>query len=639
MLDSFGETRLSSTGDGPGPLRIWPFVVIVVLVFSTFFGRLFQLQVLEYEDAMSQKVANYVRTVRLEAQRGVFVDREGRTIAASRPAYGVDLIPHEMRSSWRVYSVLGAVLGRDPEELATRVGKPTGRRRFQPVSLSRDLSLEERARLAAHRYALPGVELYQKPIRDYVYGRMAAQLLGTIGEIGPRELARPEFEDYRSGETVGKTGLEAMHEAHLRGRAGGVNLVVDVAGREIEEIDRIEPVPGGRVVLTLDLDLQRAAEEAFVAADPEAPDPMGALIALDPHDGDVLAMVSKPAYDANAFAGAVDRETWRALNQDEWRPLRNRAIAGVYPPGSTYKAIVAAAGLAEGIVDETTVVPCPGHYRLGRRVYRCWKRGGHGPVDLEAALMSSCDVYFYELGRKLGVEALARHARRFGLGSPTGIRLGGEVGALVPTPEWKERTRGEPWIEGETISLSIGQGANLATPIQLAVAYSVIANGGHLIRPRLVLRRETWDGELVEESAPEIRERDVLAPAILEVVKRGLTRVVMDPAGTGGRARVPGISVAGKSGTTQVVSLDRVEGLEPEEIPIRYRDHALFVAFAPTESPEIVVAAVVEHANGGGGAVAAPMVQKVLARYFEKREGGVPTRLAGPGSVPAGASR
>jgi penicillin-binding protein 2 len=631
MLDPMGETRLSHTGDGPGPLRLWPIALVIVVIFALFVVRLFQLQILQYEDFVDRKVANYVRTVRLEAQRGEIVDREGRTIAASRPAYGVDVIPHEVRNPWRMYSVLAAVLEDDPEALAEKVGRPTGRRRFQPITLSRDLSHEARARLAAHRYAMPGVELYQKPLREYVYGSLGAQLLGTIGEIGKRELEEPAFKDYRSGETIGKTGLEAANEAHLRGHAGGVNLVVDVAGREIDEIDRIEPMPGGRLVLTLDLDLQQVAEQAFRVEDPEnpeEPDRMGALVALDPRSGDVLAMVSSPSYDANAFAGGVDRNTWRVLNQDEWRPLRNRAIAGVYPPGSTYKAFVAAAGLAEGIIDQTTVVACPGFFRLGRRIYRCWKRGGHGPVDLESALMGSCDVYFYELGRQLGVETLARYARRFGLGRPTDIQMGGEVGGLVPTPEWKERVHGERWIEGETISLSIGQGANLVTPLQLAVAYGVIANGGDLVQPRLVLRRETWDGQPVEEIPPVVLERGVIAPSILEMVTRGLERVVMDPKGTGTRARVPGITVAGKSGTTQVVSLSLTEDLEPEEVPIRYRDHALFVAFAPVESPEIVVAAVADHAGQGGGAVGAPMVQKVLARYFEKKERRVPTQIA-----------
>jgi penicillin-binding protein 2 len=628
MNDPLGEARLSHMGDGPVQVRLWPLVAIVAAIFVLFVVRLFQLQILEGEALASRSQANYVRTVRLEAQRGEIVDREGRMLAASRPAYGIDLIPNEIRNRWRTYSVLGAVLGRDPLEIDSEVGQPRGRRRFQPISLSKDLAPDERAQIAAHRYAMPGVELYQKPLREYVYHDLAAQLLGTIGEIGTVELERDAFSGYRSGETIGKTGIEAQSESHLRGHAGGVNLIVDVAGREIDEIDRVEPTPGGRLVLTIDLDLQQAAETAFLSEDPEQPNLMGALVALDPKNGDILAMVSAPSYDANVFAGGVDRESWRVLNEDEWRPLRNRAIAGVYPPGSTYKAFVAAAGLAEGLIDATTVVHCPGYFRLGRRVYRCWKRGGHGSVDLEEALMGSCDVYFYELGKNLGVDTLARFARMFGLGSPTGIDLAGEVGGLVPTPEWKERVRGERWIDGETISLSIGQGANLVTPLQLAVSYAAIANGGTLIEPRLVLRRETWDGEVVEVVEPKIVREDIIAPAILEMVTRGLERVVMDPQGTGRRARVPGISVAGKSGTTQVVSLDLVEGLEPEEIPIRYRDHALFAAFAPVESPEIVVVAVAEHAGGGGGAVAAPMVQKVMAAYFEKKEQRVPSQLA-----------
>jgi len=628
MNDLFGDTRLSHSGEGPGQIRLWPLAMIVVAIFLVFVIRLFQLQILEGEALASRSQANYVRTVRLEAQRGAIVDREGRTIAASRPAYGVDLIPNEIRNPWRTYSVLGAILGEDPKEISERVGQPTGRRRFQPVNLSKDLPFEARAQVAAHRYAMPGVELYRKPLRDYVYGNLAAQLLGTIGEIDPKELASSGYTGYRSGETIGKTGLEATNERHLRGRAGGVNLVVDVAGREIDEIDRLEPTPGGRLVLSIDLDLQQVAEQAFVTPDPEAPDLMGALVALDPRNGDVFALVSAPSYDANVFAGGIDRASWRVLNNDEWRPLRNRAIAGVYPPGSTYKAIVAAAGLAEGVIDATTVVPCPGYFRLGRRTYRCWKRGGHGPVNLEQALAGSCDVYFYELGKTLGVDTLARYARLFGLGRPTGLPIRGEVGGLVPTPEWKMRTRNEPWIGGETISLSIGQGANLTTPIQLAVAYSVIANGGEVVQPRIVLRRETWDGIVLEEFDPVVRERGVIAQPILDLVARGLQTVVMDPTGTGRRARVPGINVAGKSGTTQVVSLDLVEGLEPEEIPLKYRDHALFVAFAPVEVPEFVVGAIAEHAGGGGGAVAAPMAQKVLAEYFRKKEGRVPSQVA-----------
>lgn len=628
MSEPLGRGRLSNSGDGPGDIRLWPLVFVVLALFTLFIGRLFQLQILEGEYLASRSQANYVRTVQLDAPRGMIVDRDGRAIAASRPAYHVDVMPNEIQNPWRTYSVLGAILARDPGELSEKVGRPKGRLRFQPVSLSNDLSFEERAQVAEHRFALPGVEFYMRPQREYVYGDLAAQLIGTIGEIDAAELDREEFSDYRSGETIGKTGIEASFETHLRGRDGGVNRIVDVAGREIEELDRIEPTPGGRVVLAMDLDLQRAAEEAFLTGDPAMPRRMGAIVALDPNNGDVLAMVSSPNYDANAFSGAISREIWRALNADEWHPMRNRAIAGGYPPGSTYKAFVAAAGLAEKAITPATTAHCSGFYRLGRRTYRCWKKGGHGTVDLQRALMGSCDVYFYELGRKLGVETLAKYAKLFGLGAPTGIAVRGEGTGLVPTPEWKRRVRKEAWIEGETISLSIGQGFNVVTPLQLAVAYSTIANGGNVVVPRVVLREETWDGTLVEEIPSEMRGRNVVDPAVLALVKKGLMGVVMDPGGTGRRAQVPGINVAGKSGTTQVVSLDLVKGLDPKNVPIRYRDHALFAAFAPAEAPEIVVVAIVEHAGGGGGAIAAPMTQKVMARYFSKKEGLIPTELA-----------
>lgn len=628
MSDLLGHGRLSNSGDGPGDIRLWPLVFVVLSIFTLFIGRLFQLQILEGEYLASRSKTNYVRTVQLDAPRGMIVDRDGRAIAASRPAYHVDVMPNEIQQPWRTYSVLGAILGRDPSEVSNKVGRPKGRLRFQAVSLSKDLTFEQRAMVAEHRYALPGIEFYGKPLREYVYGELAAHLLGTIGEIDPTELAREDLADYRSGETIGKTGIEASYEVHLRGRSGGVNRIVDVAGREIEELDRIEPTPGGRVVLAMDLDLQQAAEAAFLTDDPAQPRRMGAIVALNPNNGDVLAMVSSPTYDANEFAGSISREIWRALNADEWHPMRNRAVAGVYPPGSTYKAFVAAAGLSEKVITPASTSHCNGYYRLGRRTYRCWKKGGHGTVDLQRALAGSCDVYFYELGRKLGVERLARYARMFGLGEPTGIAVRGEATGLVPTPEWKRRVRREAWVEGETISLSIGQGANLVTPVQLAVAYATIANGGTVVEPRVVLRKETWDGELVEELPPVIRARNVVEPAVLELVKKGLMGVVMDPGGTGRRAQVPGINVAGKSGTTQVVSLDVVKGLAPANIPIRYRDHALFAAFAPVESPEIVVVAIVEHAGGGGGALAAPMTQKVMARYFSKKEGRVPSQLA-----------
>jgi penicillin-binding protein 2 len=620
------EARLGTGGEPPSELRIGIIALLMVLVFSLFGLRLFQLQILEGAELAGQSERNSVRTVRLEAPRGEIVDREGRVLATSRPAFRVQVIPSELQDRDETYGALGSMLEVDRSEIAGTVGRPTGRRRFQPVLIDGDLTDVEHARVETLRFALPGVMTDMQPRRHYVEGKLAAHLLGTIGEIGAKQLASERYQDYRQGETIGQFGLEARMEEHLRGRAGGRNVIVDVAGREMDVIEEVEPVPGGRVVLTLDLDLQRVAEQAFdetLGLAPEGEEPpkaMGALVALDPRNGDVLALVSRPAYDPNVFAGGITPDDWAALTGDEWNPLRNRAISGQYSPGSTYKPFVALAGLIEGKIDPETEVFCPGYFRLGRRVYRCWKRGGHGNVNLDSALAGSCDVYFYQLGVELGVDTLARYARAFGLGQRTRIALAGENEGLVPTRAWKEKARGEEWIKGETVSASIGQGFNLVTLVQLAVSYAALANGEKVFSPRLVSRLETWDGELVEEMPPARSEPIGLDPAAIARIRTALAGVVNAPGGTGRRARLPDVEVAGKTGTTQVVSLDLVKDLEPEEVPVRYRDHALFGAFAPAENPEIAVAVLVEHAGSGGGTVAAPIARAVLARFFEKRQ-------------------
>ncbi len=619
MLGGYGDDRLGSVDSPLGDGRLGLLALLIGVAFAVFLVRLFQLQILEGADLRQRSQQNSVRTLVLEAPRGAILDRDGRVLAANRPAYRVQVIPNELRTPGRTYDALGQLLEREPGELAERVGTPSGRGRFQPVELDGDMGEELLARVEAHRFAMPGVVTDMRPRRHYVEARRAAHLLGSIGEIQSTQLQQDRFGAYRAGEIVGQTGLEARLEEHLRGRAGGRNVIVDVAGREMRELDKIQPAPGGRAVLNIDLDLQRAAEAAFLSNDPEKPDSMGALVALDPRNGEVLALVSEPAYDPNDFAGGIDTDIWRGLIGDEWVPLQNRAIAGQYSPGSTFKAIVAVAGLSEGDLDPEDEVYCPGYYRLGRRTYRCWKRSGHGSVNLAQALVHSCDVYFYQLGVALGIDRISHYARVFGLGELTGIDLPGEKPGLVPTREWKERVKKEPWQKGETVSVAIGQGANLVTAAQLAVAFAVIANGGTRVQPRILKRLETWDGELVEVPAPVKKIEVGISKEVLATVSQALTAVVQEPRGTGGRARVPGVSVAGKTGTTQVVSLDLVKDLEDDEIPLRYRDHAIFAAYAPAEAAEIVVAVIVEHAGAGGGTAAAPIAQKVLATYFEKK--------------------
>jgi penicillin-binding protein 2 len=593
--------------------------VCIVVIVAVFVLRLFQLQIVEGEAFRRRSEQNSVRTIRLEAPRGDILDREGRVLATTRAAYELQVIPNGLREPKTTFAVLAQLLGTEPALLEERVGVRKGAERFQPVRLVDDLDFDRLARVETHRYALPGVVTDVQPRRHYVEGAMAAHLMGLIGEIDGDQLRERARQGYRSGDIIGQAGLEARLESHLRGRAGGRNVVVDVAGREVEVLDEVAAVPGGKAVLALDLDLQREAEAAFLDVPEGEPARMGAVVAMDVRTGDVLVMLSRPSYDPNAFAGGIDGETWNALISDEWEPLQNRAIQNHYPPGSIHKPILAAALLADGIVTTETRVYCPGYFRHGRRTYRCWKRGGHGSVGIHEALKQSCDVYFYTNGVKLGIDRLARRARAFGLGHRTGIRLPSEAPGLIPSTEWKKRRFGVVWYPGETVSASIGQGYNLYTPLQLAVAYAALANGGKVVRPRLLLRLEAQDGTVLEEFPPEVRSEVGISPEHLAVVRRGLAAVVEEPGGTGRRARVPGVRVAGKTGTAQVVGLGHTEGMEEKEIPIRRRDHGWFGAFAPVDAPEIAVAVFVEHGLHGASA-AAPVAQRILARYFEKKE-------------------
>jgi penicillin-binding protein 2 len=618
-------THLSG-GDLPIDGRLRLFAALLGAAFAIFELRLFQLQVVEAQELRERSLRNSVRTVRLEAPRGEIVDREGRTLADTRSARELTVVPNDLQRREVTFAALAQLLERDVGELGERVGSPRGNARFRPVRLVGDLDYTQLARIETHRFALPGVGTHVRPLRNYPEAALGAHALGTLGEIRGDQLEKEAWADYRMGDVIGQTGLEAELEAALRGEAGGRNIVVDAAGREVEELERVEPEPGSRVVLTLDLDLQRAAWEAFHDVPEGEPPKMGSAVAIDVHTGDVLALVSLPSFDPNAFAGGIDAATWKALTSDAWDPLQNRAIHNHYPPGSTHKVIVAAALLEEKVITPQSRVFCPGSFRYGGRTYRCWKKEGHGSVDLVRAIQQSCDVFFYTYGVQLGIDRMARIAKSFGLGKPTGLGLSGEASGLVPSSEWKERRFGERWYPGETVSASIGQGYNLYTPIQLAVSYAAIASGEE-IQPRLVLRVEGKDG--VHESPPAKRTPVPVAPEHLALVRRGMTAVVEEPGGTGARARVPGVRVAGKTGTAQVVRLEHTEGMAEHAIPVKYRDHAWFGAFAPADAPEIAVGVFVEHGlHGSSGA--GPVAQRILARYFEKRGMTPPLHAAAP---------
>jgi penicillin-binding protein 2 len=614
--------------------RLRLFGLLMATVIAVFVLRLFQLQVVEGEEHQRRSQRNSIRTERLAAPRGEILDREGRVLASTRPAFHLEVMPAEVRDPERTLAVLAALLGDVSGRVRDQYGRPSGRARFQPVRLADDLDWERLARVESHRYALPGVLTEVRPHRTYPNGPTVAHVLGTLGEVRSKQLETERFATYRAGDVVGQSGAESTLELDLRGRAGGRNVVVDVAGRVVEVLDRVEPRAGTRAVLALDLDLQRAAEEALAASAPAGEPVSGAVVALDPRNGDVLALLSLPAYDPNAFAGGIERAVWRRLIEDPLKPLQNRALAGQYPPGSTYKAFVAAAALEEKLRTPSATVFCPGSFAFGNRSYRCWKEGGHGTVALLRSLMQSCDVYYYRAGLDLGVDRIARYARSFGFGATTGIGLDSEKSGLVPTSEWKQRRFGEPWMAGETVSVAIGQGYDLVTPIQLAVAYAAIANRGRVLRPRLVLEFEDPRG--VRPQAVEMLSEVPVSQENLALVREGLHQVVDAPGGTGRRAQVPGLAVAGKTGTAQVVRLERTAGKKGLAIPRPYRDHAWFAAFAPADAAEIVVVVLAEH-GGGGGANAAPVAQRVLARWWEKRSPSPPQEHASAAAAQGGA--
>jgi penicillin-binding protein 2 len=624
-VDEIGVGRLAAGVDSSVGNRLPIVTALIVLAFVIFFVRLFQLQVIQSEDLGNRAKRNSIRTVRLDASRGDILDRFGRELATTRPAFGVQVMPADLRQRERTLTALGSLLDEDPIELSERVGTPSGRRRFQPVRLAKDLPYDTRSRVESHLYALPGVFTDVSPRRYYVGGKLGAHVLGYTGEIQSEQLQTRLFADYRAGDWVGQAGIERRYEFSLRGRAGGRNVIVDVAGRVNEVLDEAEAKPGAKLMLTIDRDLQQAAEDAFRPEVIGGPPKRGALVALNPRNGDVLALVSRPSFDPNDFAGGIDRETWKALSSGDALPLQNRAIAGQYPPGSIYKVILAAAGLEDGVVDPQEEVFCPGHFKLGRRTYRCWKRSGHGNMNLHDALVQSCDVYFYQLGLTLGIDRIAFFAGGFNLGRKTGILLGKEAGGLIPTRDWKQRRFSQAWLLGETVSASIGQGFNLTTPIQVAVAYAGIANEGKLFKPRIVLAVQGQEGEFEPGPDPQLLGTVPVSPEHLAILTHALEGVVGEEHGTGARARVPGVRVAGKTGTAQVVGLKHTEDLEDGEIPLKYRDHGWFAAFAPAEAPEIVVVALAEH-GGHGGSAAGPIVQAVMARYFETHKPAPPLR-------------
>jgi penicillin-binding protein 2 len=581
---------------------------IITVVFSVLAVSFWVLQVVQnakYEELADN---NHQRTLPLRAPRGIVFDRDLRPLVENRHSYSISIDREHTKDMNRTIRLLAGVLGIDESTVRAIVDRHKREPTYRPITIVQDATLAQVAAVTARRldFELPDVRVEQVPTRRYP-DAMGAHLFGYVGEVNDAVLATDE--GLKSGDIVGQSGIEKVYNSLLMGEDGARRVVVNSVGREIRTIQEDPPTAGKRVQLTIDYDVQKAIEDGFDAAGFN-----GAAVVLDPTDGAVLGFTSRPAYDPNAFAAGIDRATWASLTTDEDRPLNDRAIQGRYSPGSTFKMAVALAGLEEGIITPDFHAHCSGSATFYGRPFKCWKRGGHGSIDLRHAIEQSCDVYFYTVANMVGVDKINKWATALGLGVKSGIDLPNEVEGLVPSTEWKLRVKHEKWYAGETISVGIGQGAVAVTPVSMAVYMATLANGGSRVTPHLLKAVDEGNGWKPVPPPPPQSKVDI-DRAKLQAIRDGLWMVV-NAGGTGGKARLVGYDIAGKTGTAQVISNT---GRSAAKTSKDLRDNGWFVFFAPRDHPEIAGVVFLEH--GIHGPNAAAVAHHILATFFAKKEG------------------
>nr|WP_319395089.1 penicillin-binding protein 2 [uncultured Desulfobacter sp.] len=587
----------------------------LVFIFGVLSLRLVYLQMIRGEEYRRLSTTNCVRLKSIKSSRGLIYDRNHNLLVDNRPAFDLTIVLEDAKPLDTTLERLAELTGDSGDEFRATIKKAGRSAFYKPLVLKRDITRDLLAVIEAHQFDLPGIHIDIEPTRNYIHEKTAAHLIGYLGEINKKELASGKFPNVRSGDSIGRYGVEKSFESDLQGKRGGHQVEVDVNGRVIKILRTVEPVSGKDLVLTMDLSLQQKAETLLGEND-------GAVVALDPSNGDVLVMASSPSFDQNDFIGGISSKKWQVLMDDPGRPMNNKAIQAEYPPASTYKTITALAGLEEKVIDLNSTFFCPGFYKFGNRRYHCWNKYGHGNLNVVGAIAQSCDVFFYQTGEKLGVDTLARYAYGSGLGRLTGIRLAHERPGLIPTSAWKKRRFKEPWQAGETLSISIGQGFNLVTPLQMAVFIAAVGNNGTLYRPRLVKSVQDAKGQVVREIEPEIIGGLPASKKNLAIVRQGLLEVVHGNRGTARRIRIPGIEIAGKTGTAQVFSRKAGEKFNNEKLRRTLQDHAWFVCYAPAQDPKIAISVIIEHGEHGSSA-AAPVAKELIRAYLGDPE--IPT--------------
>jgi len=581
--------------------RLNLFSLPIILAFVFIGARLWQLQIVRGSELSLRAEQNRVRTIQVVAPRGTITDRNNNILVENRPSFNVLLYRESMKDLTATSDFIIEKLGVTPEELVARLRRNKASGVYRPVVIKEDVGIEDISIVEAHRRDHPEIQLGPEPRRLYRYGKTAAHLLGYVGEVSEEELSSEAFQGARTGDLVGKSGLEKTYNRCLTGQDGRRQILVDSLGREVGLLEQQDSVVGGEVQVTLDLELQKVAENLLA-------DKVGAIVAMDPRNGEILTMASSPSFDPNSFSTRISEEDWNLLVNDPDRPLQNRAIQNSYSPGSIFKLIMAEAALEEGIVPEGTRVYCSGAAVFYNRLFHCASKTGHGYLDLEGAITRSCNIFFYEMGRRLGISHIAEHARALGLGERTGIDLPGERAGVMPSPEWKQQVRGSKWYAGETISVAIGQGAVSTTPLQILRAASAIATDGKLVTPRVLLHAEKT---LDNVPSPEARQLPV-DHASLQRIRDGMWGSVNN-FGTGHNAAIPGIDICGKTGTVQVISNEGKKEIKKTDEDLE--DHSWFVGFARKDEPEIAVVVFIEH-GGKGGVAAAPIAREIFRAYY-----------------------
>lgn len=598
--------------------RIAGVIMCVLAAFVVIFIRLIYLQVIRGDEFRRLSLNNSIRLQNIDPPRGRLYDRNSDLLVDNRPSFDVRITLKDAEPIAATLAKLSPHIKIPADTLMSKIRQTDGVSAYQPLLLRQDIGRDTLAAIEVNKFDLPGISVNVNLRRHYIYEHSAAHLIGYLSEINSEELNSGAYPDCRSGDLIGKFGAEKVYENHLRGKRGGRQVEVNADGLVVRVLKTVDAEPGHNVYLTIDKALQRRSEALLDGV-------VGAAVAIEPGSGRILALASSPTFDQNSFVGGITHQKWDSLISNPFRPMSNRAIQGEYAPGSTYKIITALAGLEEGVIDTKTTFFCPGHYRFGNRVYRCWKKGGHGSVDIIKAVEESCDVFFYQVGQRLGVDRLAWYAKAAGLGSPTGIFLDQEARGLIPTAAWKKRRMDVPWQEGETLSIAIGQGFNLVTPIQMAVLAAAVANGGSRYQPMILNSIQRADGQILLERKPKLIGKLPVSRSTLDLVKLGLWRVVNGENGTARGSRLEDIDMSGKTGTSQIISRKEDDSLPDEDVPIHLRAHAWFVAYAPSEKPSIAVAVVVEHGEHGSGA-AAPIAREMIKTYLRKKP--VNTQLA-----------